>query len=68
MNRTCPLHGFRDLGTIIQIKFVADGRTGARAPKKPKEIALERLLEEYWAVEPSKGKFVLHNSHEAGEV
>jgi hypothetical protein len=49
MNRTCPAHGFRRLGTIVRVRFVdADGT-------EPENAKLDQLLETYEArLSPTK--------------
>jgi hypothetical protein len=42
MNQTCPVHGFRCLGYVMAIRFVASGRKHERG-------RLDDLLDEYYA-------------------
>lgn len=43
MNRKCPVHGFRRLGTIMRVRFVEADGTIVESPK------LDQLLETYEA-------------------
>jgi hypothetical protein len=48
MNRTCPVHGFRRLGQIMQVVFIGPDGVAEESAK------LDELLEIYEARQPKK--------------
>jgi len=59
MKKKCPVHGFRHLGHIVAIRFVAPGRKDERG-------RLDELLDEYYALESKHSEAQLeHDSQEA---
>lgn len=55
MNRKCPVHGFRQLGSIIRVKYVERGRHVGIGQVTTESAKLDHLLNTYWARRSSRG-------------
>jgi hypothetical protein len=49
MNLPCPAHGFRDLGTLMVVRYerAAGGSSDPSLDEDPRDVELDRLLEMY---------------------
>jgi len=58
MNQTCPVHGFRDLGCILSIRFITPGRSYERC-------RVDDVLDEYHARRSQYYRAIENASQEA---